>query len=81
MQKPEDTEEIAEGEYDDVLELLGKDAKHLHRMGLFTGIYSHSVKVITCIAIQLEITIAILGIIANILYVLYVDSNNIIIAN
>ena len=46
MQKPEDTEEIAEGEYDDVLELLGKDAKHLHRMGLFTGIHSHSVMII-----------------------------------
>ena len=46
MQKPDDTEEIAEGEYDDVLELLGKDAKHLQRMGLFTGIYSHSVMII-----------------------------------
>ena len=46
MQKPDETEEIAEGEYDDVLELLGKDAKHLQRMGLFTGIYSHSVMII-----------------------------------
>ena len=39
MQKPDDTEEVVDiGEYDDVMELLGKDSKNLHRMGLFTGI-------------------------------------------
>ena len=39
MQKPDDTEEVVDiGEYDDVMELLGKDSKSLHRMGLFTGI-------------------------------------------
>ena len=39
MQKPDDTEEVVDTrEYDDVLELLGKDSKNLHRMGLFTGV-------------------------------------------